>query len=462
MFAGGWTIEAAEAICADETDEQAGTIDTFDALSRLIERSMVVVDRGRTSRYRLLETIRQYATERLVESGEGNATRARHLAYFLDVALQSRVPVRGPQLVEWLAWLDAEADNLRAAVEWAIETDPEAAGRMCIALSLLRRVHAPSGSGVSWLGEAIESIRALPPDTRNAERMRARDMLLAQLLAEHAFAQATWIGNDTRVIAEEAVSMARRLDDPATLIAALSSLFAVRFFAGSTEGYAALSEEVLRLAENERDWWTLAMAEASVANSLRFGDADAVGPLLARAADHARLTGNPFVIGFVALTRARILGAAGKVPEARAAFDEAFTMYTELGDDRFVLVTRSDLGHLLRDAGELDEAEAIYRETLAGWEHAGNRGAMANQYESFAFIAIDRGDTQRAATLLGAAASLRELAGARMMPWERETYDAALVRLRAATDPAAFEAAWVRGSRLDQEKAIALAMGGSV
>jgi len=437
VFAGGWTIESAEAICADDPDGRAGTLDTLDALSRLIERSMVVVDRGRTTRYRLLETIRQYASERLVEMGEGDARRARHLAYFLDVALQSRLPVRGPQLVEWLAWLDAEADNLRAAIEWAIDTDPEAAGRMCVAISLLRRVHSPLGSGVSWLGEAIESIRALPPDALNAERMRVRDLLVAQLLAEYAFAQATWIGDDTRAIAEEALSMARRLEDPPTLIAALSSLWTVRFFAGSTEGFAALSEEVIRLAEHERDWWTLSMAEASLANGLRFSDMDAVGPLLARAADHARLTGNPFVIGFVALTRARILGAAGKVAEARAAFDEAFTMYTELGDNRFVLVTRSDLGHLLRSAGELDQAEAIYRETLTGWEHAGNRGAIANQYESFAFIAMERGDDQRAATLLGAAASLRDLANARMMPWERETYDAALVRVRAAMDPAA-------------------------
>jgi tetratricopeptide (TPR) repeat protein len=203
------------------------------------------------------------------------------------------------------------------------------------------------------------------------------------------------------------------------------------------------------------------MTEASLANSARFGEADALASLLARAADHARLTGNPFVIGFVALTRARILGAAGKVAEARAAFVEAFTMYTELGDDRFVLVTRSDLGHMLRAAGQLDEAEAIYRESLAGWEHLGNRGAIANQIESFAFIAMERDDEQRAATLLGAAQSVREAAGAHMMPWERETYDAALARVRAATDPAAFEAAWAAGSRLDQEAAIALAIGDS-
>jgi predicted ATPase/class 3 adenylate cyclase len=463
VFAGGWTIEAAEAICADQTDEHVGTIDTLDALTGLIERSMVVVDRGLTSRYRLLETIRQYATERLVESGEGSTLRARHLAYFLDVALQSRLPVRGPQLVEWLAWLDAEADNLRAAVEWAIETDPEAAGRMCIALALMWRTHSPGASGVSWLGEAIESIRRLPAiDPGDPESIRARDMLLAQLLSEHAFAQATWMGVDARPIAEEAVTLARRLGDPPTLISALSSLMGVRFFAGSRDGIDELSREIIQLAESERDWWTLSMTEASLANSARFGEADALTPLLARAADHARLTGNPFVIGFVALTRARILGAAGKVSEARAAFVEAFTMYTELGDDRFVLVTRSDLGHMLRTAGELDEAEAIYRESLAGWEHLGNRGAIANQIEGFAFISVERGDEQRAATLLGAAARVRDAAGAQMMPWERETYDAAIGRVRAAMDAAAFEAAWAAGSRLDQEAAIALAIGGSV
>ena len=236
----------------------------------------------------------------------------------------------------------------------------------------------------------------------------------------------------------------------------------IQTFAGATEGFKELSQETMGLAEHERDWWSLSMAEASLANSFRSSDMDQVGPLLARAAEHARRTGNPFVIGFTALNLARILGLAGKLAEARAAFDQAFTMYTELGDDRFVLVTRSDLGHMLRSAGELDEAAAIYRETILGWGHIGHRGAIANQYESFALIALERGEARRAATLLGAAASLREAAGARMMPWERETYDAALARLRASIDPAAFEAAWAAGSRLDQEAAVALAVGGSV
>ena len=462
LFAGGWTLEAAEIICADTPDERAGEIDTLDALGRLVGRSMVVVDPGRTTRYRLLETIRQYANERLVESREADERRSRHLAYFLGVAESSRLPVRGPELVEWLAWLDAEADNLRAAIEWAIEADPEAAGRMCLALSSMWRTHSTGAAGASWLGEAVGLVRALAPvDPTDVEAVRTRDLLLAQLLAEHAFAQSTWMSVDARAVAEDAVSIARRLDDPQTLIRALSSLWTARFFAGSTEGFRELSEETMRLAEREGDWWSLAMAETALANSLRFSDMDEVGPLLARAAGHGRLTGNPFVIGFVALTLARILGLAGKLPEARAAFDEAFTLYTELGDDRFTLVTRSDLGHMLRSAGELDEAEAIYRETILGWEHIGNRGAIANQYESFALIAIERGDLSHAATLLGSAASLREVAGARMMPWERDTYEAALARLRTSVEPATFEAAWSAGSRLDQEAVIALAVGGS-
>ena len=224
VFAGGWTLEAAEAVCTDKPDEHAGTIETLDALGRLVERSMVVVDQGRTTRYRLLETIRQYANERLVESGEGDAWRARHLAHFLEVAQSSRLPVRGPELVEWLAWLDAEADNLRAAIDWAIEADPEAAGQMCIALSLMWRSHSPGAAGVSWLADAVTAVRALPPvDLTDLERTRARDMLVAQLLAEQAFAEATWRSVDKRASAEEAVSMARRLDDRPTLIRALSS-----------------------------------------------------------------------------------------------------------------------------------------------------------------------------------------------------------------------------------------------
>jgi non-specific serine/threonine protein kinase len=144
----------------------------------------------------------------------------------------------------------------------------------------------------------------------------------------------------------------------------------------------------------------------------------------------------------------------------RAAFAEAAGSYEDLGDHRFVLVAHSDLAHGLRRAGELDEAEALLRETIPGWVHLGNRAAVANQLESFAFIALARGDPTRAARLLGSAEELREAADAMMLPHERVEYEAALGRLRGSMDPRALDDAWRAGRSSPMAAAVAMAIGG--
>ena len=145
--------------------------------------------------------------------------------------------------------------------------------------------------------------------------------------------------------------------------------------------------------------------------------------------------------------------------DARAMFDDAYAAYVETGDERLALATRSDLGHALRIAGDLGSAEAIYRQTIHGWEDRGERGAIANQFESFAFIAIKRGDLTRAATLLGAAESLREASGAHMVVLEQRIYDAAVADLRARLDPDALTSAWTAGRSMSVPAAVLLATG---
>ncbi len=168
VFAGGWTLEAAAAVCAGpdavadadtDADTDAGpepepdVLAVLDALTRLVERSLVVVEQGSVTRYRLLETIRQYARDRLVESGETDAVRGRHLATYLAFALEAGERIRGPEFVSWLRRLDADADNIRLALEWGLTADPENAIRLCVALWMYwrirtgRRVHGPARSG---------------------------------------------------------------------------------------------------------------------------------------------------------------------------------------------------------------------------------------------------------------------------------------------------------------------------
>jgi predicted ATPase/class 3 adenylate cyclase len=455
VFAGGWTLDAAATVCA-EADQDA--TDTLDALGRLVERSLVIVDRAATTRYRLLETIRQYARDRLIESGEADRLLAFHLAHFADLAGRAETKMRGPEMVEWLDRLDAETDNLRAAIEWSLEADPEAAGRLCVALWLYWRSRSIGLEGLGWLTEAAERLRALPLPADAAIR-RDRDVTLAKLLAEAAFAGATWRSADMRPIADEAVVLARKTGDVEALVTALSASWTARFFMGEASGFRDAGDEVIRVAEPRQDWWSLAMAKASLASAIGSSDAANAEALLVAATHDARRTGNSFAIAFIALARARVLGYAGRIDEARPFFAEAFAAYTEILDMRFALVARSDLAHALRRAGQLHEAEPIYRETIHGWQHTGNRGAIANQLESFGFLGVERGDATRAARLFGAAEALREAAGSPMLSYERVDYDEAVGRLREALDPAGFAAAWAAGRRLEPEAAIAVALG---
>ena len=148
----------------------------------------------------------------------------------------------------------------------------------------------------------------------------------------------------------------------------------------------------------------------------------------------------------------------GQTAEAREWLGRAMAAWEEMGDRRMALVARSDLAHALRRGGEIKEAEALYRETLHGWQHAGNRGAMANQLECFAFLAIAKGDTVRAARLFGAAEAIREVAASAMVAAEQAEYDAAVGQLRGSLAAAALDSAWAEGRWLTTDDAVALAL----
>lgn len=481
VFSGGATLEAAAAVAAagedfGPTDDVAteGTdgrlLDTLDVLTRLVDRSLVVVDHGEPSRYRMLETIRQYARERLTESGEATALHERHLAYFLSLAQQAAPALVGPESIAWLNRLDADIENIRAALEWAFESDPERALRLCVALVSYWKQRGMRPGASAWgvasesvdvLRRAVDAAHALPPWA--PESRRDRLLLVSRVLAGAAWAQATWgsapVGLEW---ADEAVALAREADDPAALSEALGALNLVSIFSGAPN-LRDMAAEASRAAEMAQDWWLFTMIEAGWAvREAVDGDIAAAEARLDRVAAAASRTGNPFVLAFTALNRGRVYGLAKRLAEARPWFDTAISAYEEMDDHRFVIITKSDLAHALRQNGAIDEAEAKYAETIPAWQHLGNRGAIANQLECFALIAIERDRPAHAARLFGAAEAIREAADARMVEYERLEYEAALERLRERLDEADLRSAWTEARALSIEDAVRLALSGSM
>jgi predicted ATPase/class 3 adenylate cyclase len=470
VFAGGWTLDAATAITwprgegekvspsvrSDGADGDA-QLETLDGLSRLVDRSLVIVEHADETRYRMLETVRQYARDRLAATGEAIPLRDRHLSFFVDLAVQAGPALVGPDMLPALARLDAETDNLRSALEWSFEANADRALQLSAALMPYWRSRSLGFESTERLGKAAELALSLPDPDPVANRERA--ILHASVLAaaEVAFATAG-LGASGLGWARRAVEIARAVGDPETLAGALSALVMGTVFSGQPLE-ADLRDELTELLERTENWWMVAMMEGGAAlDSLAAGDPADAEARVARATEAANRTGNAFVIAFAALSRGRVSGALGRLDEARHWFGEAIAAYEEIADRRFVVVCRSDLAHALRRAGENDEAEALYRQTIHAWQHLGNRGAVANQLEGFAFIAVTRGDNRRAARLFGAAEATRELVGAAMMPYERPEYEAQVRRLREGADVAGIDSAWGEGRRLALDDAVSLAL----
>jgi hypothetical protein len=161
---------------------------------------------------------------------------------------------------------------------------------------------------------------------------------------------------------------------------------------------------------------------------------------------------------FASFNLARAASMRGDMPTARQKFEDAAAKFRSLGNRRMVMTSLSQLAHGLRQHGQLAEALRYYRETLGGWQELGHRPAVAHELECFAFIAVEQGQAQRAATLFGAAEALRAATDTPMISPERAEYDQALARLRGQMDAAAFATALEEGRMLTLDQAVAYAL----
>ncbi len=459
VFSGGWTLEAAAAVTGGD---DPNTLGTLDGLGRLVDRSLVVVAHDGETRYRMLETIRQYANERLVASGEAAALRTRHLRWYAGLIHESAAGLGGPDVLAWLERLETELDNIRAALDWAFETDPRMTLEMCIELSRYWRSRTMGIEGVDLMRRAAELAhewRNAPSDVPESERqvLEARVVVTMRLLL--------WNRGISPVgtPAEHAADVARASGDRASLIDALVLDLQISFVTQTgprTDAQRATAKEVLQIATELGDRFRLGLVYNVLGLLEAPEDPAASEHWLEQATEVARSSGNPWSIAAVLQMRGRVAAQAGQLDDARGYFREAQALFEQVGDTRFALSAQSEVAHAFRRSGSIPEAEAEYRRTILGWQRSGNRGAVANQLESFAFMAIATGDGGRAARFLGAAEALRERAGNAMSPRERAEYDLEIARLRDLLTAPALDAAWAEGRAMPADAAVALAISG--
>jgi predicted ATPase/class 3 adenylate cyclase len=453
VFAGGWTFEAAEGVLG---------LDALDLLSHLVDKSLVMAEEPSQNgerRYRLLETIRQYARDKLLESGEVPAVRDLHLEIYLRLATEAEPRLEGPQMLPMLDQLEAELDNIRTAVEWALERNPQAALQLAASLSRFWQSRGKLTEGRRWLDDSLARFNALAPaegdSARQRQALKAKGLSTAGTLA---FGQGEL--NASRILLEESVALARAAGEQRTLVKALSMLGIVTAWLGDEEATDAVIEEALQIARATNDKSDIALAKGlqSVREMHLSGDFAAARTFAEEALKLWRDLGDLWDIAISIMGLGGMATLQGNFSQALAHYEEGEVLFHQLGNRNLVNAMQSERAHIERRQGHYAQAVALYSKTLAGWQELGHRAALAHELECLAFIASAQNQTQRAACLLGAAEALRESIDSPMPAHERVEYEQNVATLRAQMDDQELAAAWEEGRAMTMEQAIQLAL----
>ena len=451
VFSDGWTLEAAEQVCSN--------LAVLTLLPQLVNKSLVRVEEpAEARRYHLLETIRHYAIDRLVEAGELQTAGDRHLAFFLQLAEQADANLNRPQELQWLSRLDADYGNLRAALEWSQKNDLQAALRLGGALAMfwVRRGYVVEGR--QWLADVLARANQLPEESRSTGSMipiRARALLGMGLLA---FSMGDAVS--TNVALEECVVLSEQIGDRQIRSWALAYLSTNRAFEGDMNAAYSFAEEGLRLSRETGEQIPLAMALGNMALGIRLmrNDSKTSTAYFKEAMAILDEAGAGWYKAMASFSFGLFEALQGNYAEAHARFDACQPLFVEYKDRHRLIMVRSELAHLERRHGHLSRAKELYRETIQQWQELGHRAAVAHQLECFAMLAKAQEDERRAAGLFGAAEALREKNNLLMQHAEQMEYDSEVSQLRAGTDENDFAKAWAEGRALSMEQAILVAL----
>jgi DNA-binding CsgD family transcriptional regulator/tetratricopeptide (TPR) repeat protein len=449
VFVAGWTLAVAEAVCNADGDLP---FDVLDGLAALLDKSLLKREEGANGepRFTMLETIREYALERLAERGETEALRNWHLAYYLALAEQARSELDGAQPRAWLDRLHHEYDNLRAALGWAIEQEAvELSVRLASALQ-----------GFWFLGGSIsEGVRSAMALVARAgltwpAELRARALRVAGFMVFH---QGDYVAASG--LLQECEAIYRRLGDKRGLAAILVTHGRVLLFQGEQASANMLLEECTALCEEVGDHgWLAASLLARATVAIDQGDYREARAFTDQSLSIYQALGDPWGLAQAANYLGDIDRCEGNYEQAAARYQESVTLFRTQGIQVEIAAVLHNLGYAVLGLRNLPHARSCFAESLELHCEQGNRPGILEGLAGFGALLTAQGQPQRAAVLFGAIATLRAALSAPMWPAERVEYERYLATARAALDEEAFAAAWAAGHALRLEQAIAEAL----
>ena len=445
VFAGGATLDAAEFVCADDTIDP---IDILDVLGRLVEKSLVSTDPTATeARFRLLETVREYARGRLVEAGEGDTTMRRHRDWYLALVDEaSPAFFQGPDPVGWLRRIDHEHDDLRAALEGCLGQPGEGRSGLRLAAGLWRyweiRGHLTEGRG--WLERMLAAVGD------DVSPLRANALTGAGNLA---FMQGDFRAAST--FHEMSLALHRQMGDPQSIGYAANNLANAALQLGDHARARDLYEEAVAAARALGDERGAAFGSINLADvATREGDLAAARALHEEIMATIRELGDRWMEAFALDTFARAANRAGDREAARSLHVEALAILEGMGDRRGVARVQTHLAQLALSDGDSEQARDLFRQSLAIRQDLGDMPGLASAMENLAG-AIATDDAEAAARLHGAAESLREALRAMVPPQAAGIHDQSLADLEARLGTDRFTAARREGRSMTPNEALA-------
>ncbi len=388
----------------------------LDLLTQLVDKSLVVAEEHEdgVGRYRLLETLRQYGRVKLDKSGETDATRARHTAYYLSVVEEAEPNLVGPEQVAWFEKLETEHDNLRAALEFCSKVEADQPGqvadvglRLAGSLSRFWFVRGYFVEGREWISTFLNLA-----DGRTRERGRA-------LTGFGRLALNQWDRDAARSSLEEALSIQEELGDGS---GAATSLLCLGVLSAEAEDYHKaddLFERSLSLNRELGDHRGASMALINLANTAIFQK---------------------------------------RWARARTLLDESLAVSTEISDTHGIATSLNNLGHVASMQEDFSSAHAYFMSSLALCKDLGFKAGIADCTEELAKLAAKQSLPHRASLLFAAADNLREELNLPLPPGERQVCDEHLAVVRTLMDDKEFEQAWSEGQALTLDQAVAYAL----
>ncbi len=451
VFAGGCTLEAAEAVCDPDL---TGEIDVLEGLTRLLNNSLLRQLEGVNSepRFTMLQTIHQYALEKLQERDEEEEARNWHAHYFAEMVEEASPKLTGPEQAAWFRRFELENENLRGLMEWSLSgDDPEKTEQVLKISNVLWRYWAAQGyqsEGLGWLEAAFKKSGDFEKD------LLAQAYNVAGLMSRDQFDYPKAIE-----FFQAGLALQRQLGDKAGIADGLHSLGVVAAYLGYYAEAVTYDQEAMTLRRELNDQRGLALC-LSFLGALKTSQGEYApasqfyeeGLRLLRGLGDLRMTALLLNnLGYLRLSQAQ-------PGQARPYFEESLALRRELHDRSGTAGSILGLADAFSAEGNSNQAIKLYTESFQLSKETGESLNLAFCLEGIARILSREGQSNLAGFVFGASEAFREVINTPLQPSELVGYNEALAQARRHSDPATFESAWVAGRAVTPDEALKISL----